>query len=568
MQFVCAYWLLYLVPHTQKWPANVERHAREVQAHLSALRSLCRGLLERVRIGPDPLEGAEAGGDWKQIRAENRLRGLRGRDEIIAREERCVMCMVHTQPNGEDGKEYLPMVCKGCGMKRHGGCQWMCVRSSVCGLCEQSDVLREFVSNNDMAAVHQKLLEWPGASPFWIPNPIPGFSAGDELVRQSTSLHEAARNGRYEVLSMLLHHCRGRGLLPGACLVPDGNGKTAYEIAMVKNETECGRLFTTTFSDLPHVAPRLGWRKGRTRGKDISGGREGVPIPWVNEVDDEPFPSHTFTYINRVVEGPGASFNWRLCYYEMPERNPAPCHHKEPDESGGLGAPTGFSYGGGGGVMAGVGGSGGSSSQAQLQGGRGRIHGYRLKTGKAGSGEEPLDCGLRASQMGVTAPLEAFKTATKGWGVRARGTIQEGQYICSYAGEMIPESVYQAREPEYERRDNAGGPCYCFNVYTDRRCPEDNIVVDADRYRGVAALFNHACCGANVKVRKLVANNTDRREPIHGFFALKKIVVKEGSPGPELVFNYGAKEKPKPCLCSACAELELRKLSDAPARLR
>lgn len=25
MQFVCAYWLLYLVPHTQKWPANVER---------------------------------------------------------------------------------------------------------------------------------------------------------------------------------------------------------------------------------------------------------------------------------------------------------------------------------------------------------------------------------------------------------------------------------------------------------------------------------------------------------------------------------------------------------------
>lgn len=38
--------------------------------------------------------------------------------------------------------------------------------------------------------------------------------------------------------------------------------------------------------------------------------------------------SHTFTYINRVVEGPGASFNWRLCYYEMPERNPAACHHK------------------------------------------------------------------------------------------------------------------------------------------------------------------------------------------------------------------------------------------------
>lgn len=40
------------------------------------------------------------------------------------------------------------------------------------------------------------------------------------------------------------------------------------------------------------------------------------------------------------------------------------------------------------------------------------------------------------SQMGVTAPLQAFKTATKGWGVRATGTIQEGAYICSYAGEV------------------------------------------------------------------------------------------------------------------------------------
>lgn len=38
--------------------------------------------------------------------------------------------------------------------------------------------------------------------------------------------------------------------------------------------------------------------------------------------------SHTFTYVNRVVEGHGASFNWRLCNYEMPDKHPAPCHHK------------------------------------------------------------------------------------------------------------------------------------------------------------------------------------------------------------------------------------------------
>ena len=67
-------------------------------------------------------------------------------------------------------------------------------------------------------------------------------------------------------------------------------GKTAYDIAVVKNQVECARLFATTFSDLPNFAPRLGWRKGQRSGKDISGGREAVPIPWVNDVDDEPFP--------------------------------------------------------------------------------------------------------------------------------------------------------------------------------------------------------------------------------------------------------------------------------------
>lgn len=71
--------------------------------------------------------------------------------------------------------------------------------------------------------VHQRVLDWPGASPFWTPNPS-GISDA-ELVGQTTSLHEAAKFGRYEVLSILLHHCRGRGLLPGSCLVPDGNGE-------------------------------------------------------------------------------------------------------------------------------------------------------------------------------------------------------------------------------------------------------------------------------------------------------------------------------------------------------
>lgn len=47
---------------------------------------------------------------------------------------------------------------------------------------------------------------------------------------------------------------------------------------------------------------------------------------------------------------------------------------------------------------------------------------------------------------------------------------------------LIPEWAYQAREPEYEKRDQGQGACYCFNVFTDKKNPENNMVVDADRW--------------------------------------------------------------------------------------
>lgn len=104
-------------PHrtTLSTTSNLLPQAREVQSHLSALRSLCRGLLEKIRTGPDPLEGVRidpvgGAGSWRKVRAENRLVALRGRDEFIAREERCVMCMVNVRSRAQ-----------GAGRARGGG---------------------------------------------------------------------------------------------------------------------------------------------------------------------------------------------------------------------------------------------------------------------------------------------------------------------------------------------------------------------------------------------------------------------------------------------------------------
>lgn len=76
-----------------------------------------------------------------------------------------------------------------------------------------------------LSQVHARLLDNPAASPFWLK---PHGDVDDPIMAVqslSTPLHDAARTGRYELLSMMLHHSRGRGLLPAACLTLDGNGE-------------------------------------------------------------------------------------------------------------------------------------------------------------------------------------------------------------------------------------------------------------------------------------------------------------------------------------------------------
>lgn len=83
-------------------------------------------------------------------------------------------------------------------------------------------------------------------------------------------------------------------------------------------------------------------------------------------------------------------------------------------------------------------------------------------------------------------------------------------FVLLGASQMISESTYQAREPEYDRRDKPGGPCYCFDVYTDRRCPKDNMVVDADRYQAACATTCTVSNGSVVRAH-LSANTRGKK---------------------------------------------------------
>jgi len=45
----------------------------------------------------------------------------------------------------------------------------------------------------------------------------------------------------------------------------------------------------------------------------------------------------------------------------------------------------------------------------------------------------------RVVQHGLKAPLQVFKTAAKGWGIRPLFDIPQGAFICIYAGQVLTE---------------------------------------------------------------------------------------------------------------------------------
>lgn len=54
-------------------------------------------------------------------------------------------------------------------------------------------------------------------------------------------------------------------------------------------------------------------------------------------------------------------------------------------------------------------------------------------------------CPLRVVQHGMKVQVEVFKTARKGWGVRAKQDIPSGSFICTYAAEVLTNSTGESR---------------------------------------------------------------------------------------------------------------------------
>ncbi|KAK3605277.1 hypothetical protein CHS0354_001393 [Potamilus streckersoni] len=234
--------------------------------------------------------------------------------------------------------------------------------------------------------------------------------------------------------------------------------------------------------------------------RDISKGRENIPIPCVNAVNEEMVPQD-FQYVTDNVETSQLNINRVLGSLQS-------CHCK--DDCSSMFCACGR-----------------SSVRCWYDKDAHLIPEFNML-------EPPFifecnrackcwtTCNNRVVQNGVLSRLQVFRTAGRGWGVKTLVNIPRGTFICEYIGEYISDSEADRREDDSYLfdLDNRDGETYC---------------IDARRYGNVSRFINHLC-EPNLVPVKVFIDHQDLRFPRISFFSSRDIKAQE-----ELGFDYGEK---------------------------
>ncbi|PVU94029.1 hypothetical protein BB561_002861 [Smittium simulii] len=138
-------------------------------------------------------------------------------------------------------------------------------------------------------------------------------------------------------------------------------------------------------------------------------------------------------------------------------------------------------------------------------------------------------CYNRLIQRGPQISLQIFRTLKKGWGVRTIQTLQRGQFVAEYVGEII---TYAEAERRGKQNDKLGST-YLFDL--DFETPEDvnpEFTIDAEKCGNITHFFNHSC-NPNLQIRAAYINHCDSRLHQLAFFTKDRIPA-----GTELTFDY------------------------------
>ncbi|XP_051527696.1 histone-lysine N-methyltransferase SETDB1-A-like isoform X2 [Myxocyprinus asiaticus] len=212
-------------------------------------------------------------------------------------------------------------------------------------------------------------------------------------------------------------------------------GRSLCDMAEVQEylfETRCDFLFLEMFCMDPFVLvnrarpPSTSTSQPHLYLPDISEGREVLPVPCINEVDNTPAPNVKYT--KERVPAPGVSINTSLdfltgcdCTDGCRDRSKCSCHQLTIEATS-------------------------LCSDGPVDVTAGYTH-KRLQTGlPTGVYEcnplcrcDPRMCSNRLVQHGLQLRLELFMTQHKGWGIRCKDDVAKGTFVCVFTGKVVNE---------------------------------------------------------------------------------------------------------------------------------
>ncbi|KAL1305526.1 hypothetical protein AAFC00_007137 [Neodothiora populina] len=159
-------------------------------------------------------------------------------------------------------------------------------------------------------------------------------------------------------------------------------------------------------------------------------------------------------------------------------------------------------------------------------------------------------CKTRNVQFGRKVDLEIFKTANRGFGLRALEPLRKGQFIDKYLGELITDEEADRRETlqtsasSYlfwldkhmisDPNDKEAEAKSEYPAFSDGGPPrqKDCYVADSTLIGGPTRYINHSC-EPNCRLFTVSYNKSDQRIYDLAFFALEDI-----EKGEELTFDY------------------------------
>ncbi|CEM05150.1 unnamed protein product [Vitrella brassicaformis CCMP3155] len=257
---------------------------------------------------------------------------------------------------------------------------------------------------------------------------------------------------------------------------------------------------------------------------DVSQGREALPVPCINTVDDE-LPPTTFTYIPECVaftKMPDMVFE-EVCCGCAPEGA-----DEDPDKSRFV-----------------------NRKGYRADDGSVRCLGCNLEAidyskfcaeCSAKCPCDPNTCTNRHYSPGIQYRVAVRKTTDKGWELAAQEAIPSGQYVLEYVGEVVTHGDVQCR---VQRNEHMGLLNYVLEMVT----PDDNSdswkypCVDSLHMGNASRFINHSC-RPNMDVKVVFRGSMANTVPVLGFFTNRDVAANEA-----LTFSYGPHYEDMACRC-------------------